>query len=281
MSRDDDQPADADRIPPEEWRQPVQPPKRSGPLASRLARVRTGFLRYAVAGGAIVGAFAATIANGASERSEFGSVMIVGTTVGFAVGMVAGWASFLAVERRVIAVEQAPRLATIAGFGLALLWYVVAGLVAILTGALVGGMPAADLGQLFPGVFVLLGATGIVVLPVGAATGRSDRMRPATLGAAISQGSDDLLTNPSRTSRTFWGLAVGAVMFVVAFGLALIILLAVRNIGLMIAPGPWESFMQDFGVIFGVALVALWIVVGVWGWRVTMRLIDWWRRPAA
>jgi hypothetical protein len=274
MAREPDDPPSPDRIPAAEWRAPDPIPLPSGSLARSLAGARTGFLRYAVAGGAMIGAFASTFATGAEGRREINGTMVIGTFVGFGVGMLLGWTTFRVVERVAIGVAPHRPVASVVAFGLALPAYVVAGVVASIAGAAVREMPAADIASLTPDVVRLLVFSGFLLLPIAVVFGRSDRTRPASLMAALSQ-VDDLSTNPSGTSRTFWGVAVALVMFVAGFGLALVILLAVTSIAAAVAPGAHEAITRDFGALFGVALLVLWVVVGVVGWKLTMRFIDW------
>ena len=118
----------------------------------------------------------------------------------------------------------------------------------------------------------LLLISGLVLLPIAMAFGRSDKSRPATLSAAISQ-VDDLTSNPTGLSRTFWGVAVAVAMFVVGFIVALVLAWAVQ----VIAPAIWRSLPEEFESAIVPVFVGLWILAGVLGWKITMRLIHWLR----
>jgi len=265
-----DTPVSHNHIPVEEWRAPEPVVLPAGSLALRLASARTGFLRYAVAGGALIGAFASALATGAESRAEISATMVIGAFVGFGIGIALGWTTFRVVERVANDATPSRRVASVVAFGIALPAYVVAGVGASVAGALAGEMPPADIAALVPDVLRLLLFSGLVLLPIAVVFGRNDPSRPATLSAALSQ-VDDLTTNPTGLSRTFWGVAVAVAMFVVGFVVALLVAWAVQ----IIAPGIWQSLAEDFGSAFLPLFIGLWILAGVLGWKGAMRFIDW------
>ena len=277
MTHEHLEPAGSDRIPPEEWRTPERAIQAPGSFAMRLAMARTGFLRYAVAGGAVIGAFVAAVASAFDSssvadgdgRSATILVMTVGIFVGFGLGTVIGWVSFRLVERYLGAATWSPTVARAVAIGLTIPAYLIAGVSALIAGALVQQMPAADVVSFVPGVTLLLLVGGVVLLPIAAAFGRSDRTRPRTLMDALSQG-DDLLANPSDPSRTFWAIAVGIVMFIVGFFPVLLLIGVIERFG----PNALADVGRVLGPVFGIIILGVWIGSGVLGWKLTMRVID-------
>jgi hypothetical protein len=269
VSRKHVKPAHPDRLPSAEWRVPsaewrvpsdenrvpavpADPAPVEGSLALRLADARTGFLRYAVAGAALIGAFVSTFAKGASGRSEIMGVMLEGTFAGSVVGIIIGWITFRIVERVAMAATPPPPVAGAVALGLVLPPCIAAGLVASIAGVFVPARYAADFGVLVPGVFELLVFAGLVLLPIGAVFGHRDRTRPATLSAALADESN-IFTDPPVHSRTFWEFALGPTWFLLGF-IPVIILIGIADgldhAGLM-------RFQRDFALVEGPAITAL------------------------
>jgi len=174
--------------------------------------------------------------------------------------MVIGWSAFRLVERLEVAATPSLTVARATAIGLTLPAYLIAGVTATIAGALVRQVPATDIAALVPGVTMLLLIAGVVLLPITAAFGRSDRSRPRSLMAALSE-TDDLLANPNDPSRTFWAIAVAVVMFIVGFLLVILLVGVIQGFG----PDALAEVGRILGPVFGIILLGVWIVSGVVG----------------
>lgn len=257
------------RIPAAEYRPSPNLAPVVGRLAIRLADVRTGFLRYAVAGGAIVGAIITLVVptDYPVTRSSFELVFVVGTSAGAVVTVVVGWVTFRFLERVLAAHDPpAPTIGPIA-VGMALPFYALAGLLASLASLVLMGRTVV-FQEAIGGLVAALAYGGAIVLGVGFTFGLRDSARPTTL-ATVIEDEIAMLENPPGSSRTFWAFFFGATWFIVGF----IPVVGLVVLAQTIDGAGFNRLGEEFGGLIAAAIVALWLICGVVGWKISMRLL--------
>lgn len=207
---------------------------------------------------------------GTGRTVESRGALVLAAFIGFAVGTLLGWVSYRAVERVAGAWTPGPSVVRVIVFGLAVPAYSAAGLIAIVVGAAMLELPAGDLTATLPALVMGLVVFGVISLPLAAVFGRADRSRPVTLSGAL--GEQGLAAESAPTSRTFWAFAVAVVMFILGF---LPVILLVGLIQDLFGDEALAEIGRVFGPVFGIAIIGLWIISAVVGWKLAMRFIDW------
>ena len=232
--------------------------------ADRVGAVRSRFLPYVVAGGAVSCGYVSLVV---TTKDDVGLVYGSAVTAGIVVGMTVGWALLALYRRRVGRSGVGRRRADLAIVLLTVPAYVVAGWASAWVGwsvAVARSRPTPDPGS--PDAWGLLAFGAAVIYPLSYVFARRDVNRPDDFAGALLAAKSEIQGAP-RTRLVLWDFLIGLAWLigalVVMFGVVMGVQVLIPDLQVADAAGAWLA----------VGWLLAWIGLTVIGTRWTVRWV--------